>query len=116
MEGIIPGGGVALVRAASMTELSLDNQDQLNGAQTILNAIKEPVRQIAANAGDPPDVALGIIEGADEGYGIDFATGNVVDMFDAGIVDPLKVTRTALQNATSAASTLLTSGHAIIEG
>ena len=116
LEGIIPGGGVALVRAASMTELNLDNQDQLNGAQTILNAIKEPVRQIATNAGDSPDIALGIIEGAEEGHGIDFATGNVVNMFDAGIVDPLKVTKTALQNATSAASTLLTSGHAIIEG
>ena len=105
-----------MVRAAAKTELNLDNQDQLNGAQTILNAIKEPVRQIATNAGDSPDIALGIIEGAEEGHGIDFATGNVVDMFDAGIVDPLKVTKTALQNATSAASTLLTSGHAIIEG
>jgi len=115
LEGIIPGGGVALIRAASKTEMTLDNQDQLNGAQTILNAVREPVRQIAINAGDSADVALNIIEAADDESGIDFSTGEIVNMFDSGIVDPLKVTRTALQNAVSAASTLLTSDHAIIE-
>ena len=106
---------MALIRAASKTEMTLDNQDQLNGAQTILNAVREPVRQIAINAGDSADVALNIIEAADDESGIDFSTGEIVNMFDSGIVDPLKVTRTALQNAVSAASTLLTSDHAIIE-
>jgi chaperonin GroEL len=114
-EGIVIGGGAALVRAAAKVDLELEG-DQKIGAEIILRAIKAPVKQIALNAGYDAGVVVNTIENADnENLGFNAATGEYVDMFEAGIIDPLKVERVALTNATSAASLLLTTEAAIFE-
>jgi len=115
-EGIVPGGGVALIRSAKDLELEFDNEDQKIGSNIICEAIKSPIQQMAVNAGESPDLILYEILSLSGGDGRDFTTGKLVDMFEAGIIDPAKVTRTALQNAVSAASTLITTNHAIVEG
>lgn len=114
-EGMVCGGGMALLSAARGVEIQADNSDQEYGAQIVLKAIQEPLRQMAANAGKKPDVLLDGALGLDEGYGFDMSTGNTVDLLDSGIIDPAKVTRCALQNAVSAIGTLITTSHAIIE-
>ncbi|WP_428739390.1 chaperonin GroEL [Sulfurimonas sp.] len=114
-EGIVIGGGAALVRAAAKVEIALEGDQQI-GAQIILRAIKAPMKQIALNAGYDAGVVVNTIENADnENLGFNAATGEYVDMFEAGIIDPLKVERVALTNATSAASLLLTTEAAIFE-
>jgi chaperonin GroEL len=114
-EGTLPGGGIALVRASSYLQAEGETEDQDLGIEIVRQAIKAPLRQMAINAGESPDIILNIVE-AEEGHiGYDFSTGSTVDMFEEGIVDPARVTRVALQNAASAASTLITTGHAIIE-
>ena len=107
-EGILAGGGVSLVRASQQLKL------KTNGALIIKEAILEPVRQMAYNAGESPDVIVEKIRKSKGSRGWDFAQGKVSDMLLEGVVDPLKVTKCALQNAASAASTLLTTDHAII--
>ncbi len=114
-EGIIIGGGAALVRAASKVSLSLEG-DQKIGCEIILRAIKAPIKQIAKNAGYDAGVVVNAIETASsDTLGFNAATGEYVDMFAAGIIDPLKVARVALTNATSVASMLLTTEAAIYE-
>ena len=114
-EGIIIGGGAALVRAASKVSLELEG-DQLIGAEIILRAIKAPMKQIAANAGFDTGVVVNTVETADsDTIGFNAANGEYVDMFKAGIIDPLKVARVALTNATSVSSMLLTTEAAIYE-
>ncbi|MEO1953978.1 MAG: chaperonin GroEL, partial [Campylobacterales bacterium] len=114
-EGIIIGGGAALVRAASKVNLDLEG-DQKIGAEIILRAVKAPVKQIAQNAGFDTGVVVNGIENADsETVGFNAANGEYVDMFEAGIIDPLKVARVALTNATSVSSLLLTTEAAIFE-
>jgi len=107
-EGILAGGGVSLVRASQMLKL------KTNGAHIVREAILEPLRQMARNAGDSPDVVVEKICKSRGSKGWNFAKGKMMDMFDEGVVDPFKVTRCALQNAASAASTLITTNHAII--
>ena len=107
-EGIVIGGGVALVKAAQNVKLELAGDEQV-GADIILRAIKAPMRQIVANAGyDAGVVAQNVMDDKNENHGFNAATGEYVDMFKAGIIDPFKVGRIALQNATSVASLLLT--------
>jgi len=108
-EGIVIGGGAALIKASQRVELDdLDGDGQV-GAEIILRAIKAPIKQIAENAGyDAGVVADKVSNSDDENLGFNATTGEYVDMFDAGIIDPLKVERIALQNATSVASLLLT--------
>ncbi len=114
-EGIIIGGGAALVRAASKVSLELED-DQKIGAEIILRAIKAPMKQIAKNAGFDTGVVVNSVETADsETVGFNAATGEYVDMFESGIIDPLKVARVALTNATSVASMLLTTETAIYD-
>ena len=114
-EGIVIGGGAALVRAASKVNLDLSG-DQKIGCEIILRAVKAPVKQIAANAGYDAGVVVNAIENASsETIGFNAATGEYVDMFEAGIIDPLKVERVALTNATSVSSLLLTTEAAIYE-
>ncbi len=114
-EGIVIGGGAALVRAAAKVNLDLEG-DQKIGAEIILRAVKAPVKQISINAGYDAGVVVNTIENAEnENLGFNAATGEYVDMFEAGIIDPLKVERVALTNATSAASLLLTTEAAIFE-
>ena len=111
-EGIVPGGGTALIRAAPRPE---EGRDFTVGEKIISDACQSPLRQMSHNAGESPDVIVKLV-GEAAGYeGWDFMSGVVVNMIDNGIIDPVKVTRCALQNAASAAGTLITSGYAIIE-
>ena len=110
-EGTVAGGGVALLGAVKAAEALLDTEDAdfKTGVKIVLKAIEEPVRQIAANAGLEGSVIVNEIVNANkQGYGFNFATSEYVDMFEAGILDPAKVTRSALQNASSVAAMVLT--------
>jgi chaperonin GroEL len=109
-EGIVAGGGVALINAIPAVEklLDTDDADYKTGVKIVLKALEEPVRQIAANAGLEGSVIVDKIKNSEEGHGLNFATNEYVDMLQAGIVDPAKVTRSALQNAASVASMVLT--------
>ncbi len=107
-EGIVIGGGAALIKASQAVTLTLEG-DQAIGAQIILRAVFAPMKQIAQNAGfDAGVVADKIANSTDKNLGFNAATGEYVNMLEAGIIDPLKVARVALQNATSVASLLLT--------
>ncbi len=111
-EGTVAGGGVALLNAIPAVKAlldSTDDADEKTGIKIVLKALEEPARQIAANAGLEGSVIVNTIMTSDKaGCGYNFATGEFVDMFDAGILDPTKVTRSALQNAASVASMVLT--------
>ena len=107
-EGIVIGGGAAFIKASQKVSLSLTGDEQV-GAEIILRAITAPMKQIASNAGFDAGVVVDKIANSDvENLGFNAATGEYVDMIEAGIIDPLKVARIALQNATSVASLLLT--------
>jgi chaperonin GroEL len=114
-EGIVAGGGTALVRASTDLEVNVANDEQQLGVEIIKGAIQEPLKQMAANAGSSPDLTVSRILSSEEHEGWDFSTGNFVDLFEIGILDPTKVTRCALQNAASAAGTLLTANYAIVQ-
>lgn len=115
-EGIVPGGGVALLRCAgTLAMVTTENQDQEYGVQIVAAAIESPLRQMATNCGLSPDLILHEVRGAEGNVGYNFRTDELVDMIEAGVIDPMKVTRTALQNAASAAGTLITTSHAIVE-
>lgn len=110
-EGSVAGGGVALLGAvkAATALLDTDDADFKTGVNIVIKAIEEPVRQIAKNAGLEGSVIVNeIVNKNEKGYGFNFATGEYVDMFKAGILDPAKVTRSALQNAASVAAMVLT--------
>lgn len=112
-EGIVIGGGAALIRAAQKVSLSLSGDEKI-GYEIIFRAIKAPMKQIAENAGYDAGVVVNHVEEAKEdSYGFNASTGEYVDMFKAGIIDPLKVARVALQNAVSVSSLLLTTEAAI---
>jgi chaperonin GroEL len=107
-EGIVIGGGAALIRAAAKVKLDLEG-DQAIGCEIILRAVSAPLRQIAENAGfDAGVVVNGVANATNENIGFNAATGEYVDMFESGIIDPLKVERVALTNAVSVSSMLLT--------
>jgi chaperonin GroEL len=108
-EGVVAGGGVALVRAESkLGELTGDNVDQDTGIALARRAMQEPLRQIATNAGEEASVILNEVAAGEGNFGYNAATGEYGDMIDMGILDPTKVTRTALQNAGSVAGLMLT--------
>ncbi|GGZ98380.1 chaperonin GroEL [Ignatzschineria ureiclastica] len=109
-EGIVPGGGVALVRALTrIADLKGDNEEQDAGIRVALRAMEEPLRQIVTNAGEPADVVLNAVkEGKEDAFGYNAATGEYGDMVEMGILDPTKVTRSAIQNAASVASLIIT--------
>ena len=114
-EGIIIGGGAALVRAAAKVNLNLDGDEKI-GYEIIKRAISAPLKQIASNAGFDDGVVVNNVEkDSNANNGFDAASGNYVDMFDAGIIDPLKVARIALQNAVSVSSLLLTTEATVHE-
>lgn len=115
-EGIVPGGGVALLRARSrMSTLKGDNDDQEAGIRIVLRAIEEPLRAIVKNAGEEPSVVIAKVLEATGNTGYNAATGEYVDMVETGVVDPTKVTRTALQNAASIAGLILTTDATVAE-
>lgn len=108
-EGIVAGGGVALIRALKALEgLEFGNIDQNTGVKIVYNAIQAPLRTIVENAGGEASVVVNAVLGGKDDYGFNAATGEYVNMFKAGIIDPTKVTRLALENAASIASLLLT--------
>lgn len=109
-EGIVPGGGVALVRSADAIREQVEaaNEDQRIGVNLALRAMEEPFRQIAANAGVEPSVVLDKVRGESGNFGYNAQTDTYGDMLEAGIIDPTKVTRSALQNAGSIAGMILT--------
>ena len=115
-EGIVPGGGVALIRArAAIKGLKGINTDQDAGIKIVLRAMEEPLRQIVTNGGEEASVVVAAVAAGKGNYGYNAATGEYVDMVEAGVVDPTKVTRTALQNAASVAGLLLTTDAAVAE-
>ncbi len=115
-EGIVPGGGVALLRArAAIRSLKGDNADQEAGIRIVQRALEEPMRAIAANAGDEPSVVIAKVEAGKGNFGYNAATGAYGDLLDMGVIDPTKVTRTALQNAASVASLILTTDATVAE-
>jgi chaperonin GroEL len=108
-EGVVPGGGVALVRALqALHALKGDNEDQNHGIVIAKRAMEAPLREIATNSGDEPSVVLNKISDGKGSYGYNAATGEFGDMLEMGILDPTKVTRTALQNAASIAGLMIT--------
>jgi chaperonin GroEL len=114
-EGIVPGGGVALLLAAD--ELSLDGfeGDERTGAQIIKRALEEPLRQLAANAGLEGSVVVNHVRTAPKGHGLNVDTNETVDLVKAGIIDPAMVTRSALQNAASIGKNILTTEAIVAE-
>ena len=115
-EGIVPGGGVALVRALQAIEgLKGSNEDQNVGIQIALRAMATPLRQIAENAGDEPAVVYDKVRGLDGNHGYDGSTGEYGDMIELGIPDPAKVTRTALQAAASVGGLMITTEAMVSE-
>jgi hypothetical protein len=107
-EGIVAGGGVALLRARSAISPKGDNHEQDAGIKIVLRALEQPLREIAANAGDEPSVVINKVLEGKGNFGYNAATGEYGDMVAMGVLDPTKVTRTALQNAASVAGLMLT--------
>ncbi|WP_114375565.1 chaperonin GroEL [Elioraea thermophila] len=116
-EGIVPGGGVALARASQiLSKLKVDNDDQRFGVDIVRRAITAPLRQIAENAGEDGPVILGkVLDNDDYNWGYDAQAGEFKDLVKAGIIDPTKVVRTALQDAASVASLLITTEAMVAE-
>ena len=115
-EGIVPGGGVAYIRAAqSLKGLKGENDDETTGINIVARAIEEPLRQIAANAGVEGSVIINKIAEGEGDFGYNARTGEYVHMFEAGVIDPTKVSRVALENAASVAGMFLTTECAIAD-
>jgi len=116
-EGIVPGGGTPLLRARIGLQPTDLTPDQALGYTAVLRACEAPIRQMAKNAGESPDIILReVVDGIQSpGWGWDFHRTKADNLIELGVVDPAKVTRCALQNAGSAAGTLITTGHAIME-
>ena len=114
-EGIVPGGGVTLLRISNRLVNTLEEADERVGYDAVKRALKEPIRQIAFNAGMSPDVVVETVSNKADGMGLNARTGEYVNMIEAGIIDPAKVTRSALQNAASIAGLVLTTETLIVE-
>src|SRR5665213_2285154 len=115
-EGIVPGGGVALLEASAAVKLDeIAEEDEKTGAKIVLRALEEPLRQIAENAGLEGSVVVNDVRKAKKGFGLNAATGEIVDLIAAGIIDPAMVTRSALQNAASIAKNILTTEAIVAE-
>ena len=116
-EGIVPGGGVSLLRARAQLAVTLkgDNSDQDAGIKIVLRALEQPLREIVANAGDEPSVVVNKVVEGKGNYGYNAANGEYGDLVEQGVLDPTKVTRTALQNAASVAGLMLTTDCMVAE-
>jgi chaperonin GroEL len=114
-EGIVPGGGVTLIRAEAVLDKLDLTGDEATGANIVRHALAEPARRIAQNAGYEGAVIVEQIRTEGDGRGFDAAKGEWVDMVKTGIIDPAKVTRSALQNAASIAAIVLTAESAVVE-
>ncbi|TET55248.1 MAG: chaperonin GroEL, partial [Actinobacteria bacterium] len=115
-EGVVAGGGTVLISALpALRKMKLDDADEQTGARIIERALEEPLRQIANNAGMEGSVVVEKVKGLTNGKGLNALNGEYTDMFKAGIIDPAKVTRSALQNAASISSLILTTEAAVAE-
>src|SRR5215510_11843113 len=114
-EGIVPGGGVALLNAVSAIKLDKQEGDARTGASIVVRALEEPVRQLAENAGLEGSVVVNSIREAPKGHGLNVENGEVEDLVKSGIIDPTMVTRSALQNAASIAKNILTTEAVVAE-
>ena len=115
-EGVVPGGGVALLRAQGAARaVKGDNHDQQIGVNILVRALEEPIRQIVANAGDEPSVVVNKVNEGTGNYGYNAQTSEYGDMIAMGILDPTKVARSALQNASSVAGLILTTECMVAE-
>lgn len=115
-EGIVPGGGVALLRTIdAVSKTKGDNHDQDSGIKIVLRALEEPLRQIVTNAGDEASVVVNKVKEGQGNFGFNAATGQYGDLVDMGVLDPTKVTRSALQNASSVAGLILTTAAMVAE-
>jgi chaperonin GroEL len=115
-EGIVPGGGVALIQAAEAIKLdAIADDDERTGARIVLRSLEEPLRQIAENAGHEGSVVVNDVRKAKKGFGLNAATGEIVDLVADGVIDPAMVTRSALQNAASIAKNILTTEAIVAE-
>ncbi|MCX7627627.1 MAG: chaperonin GroEL, partial [Methylophilaceae bacterium] len=115
-EGIVPGGGVALLRArTAVGQLKGDNPDQDAGIKIVMRAVEEPLRAIVKNAGVEPSVVVAKVLEGQGNFGYNAATETYGDLMEMGVVDPTKVTRSALQNAASVAGLILTTDASIVE-
>ena len=115
-EGIVPGGGVALLQAAEAIKLEgFSDDDERTGARIVLRSLEEPLRQIAENAGHEGSVVVNDVRKAKKGFGLNAATGEIVDLVADGVIDPAMVTRSALQNAASIAKNILTTEAIVAE-
>ncbi|MGI8675250.1 MAG: chaperonin GroEL, partial [Thermoleophilaceae bacterium] len=115
-EGIVPGGGVALLHAVEAIKTDGGNdQDEYTGARIIVRALEEPVRQLAHNAGLEGSVVVNDVRKAEKGHGLNADSGEIVDLVAAGVIDPAMVTRSALQNAASIAKNILTTEAIVAE-
>ena len=115
-EGIVPGGGVALLKATQSISVKGDNEDQEAGIQIVKRALQAPIRQIAENAGVEGSIVVGkVLEARGQTYGYDAQGDEYGDMIEKGIIDPAKVVRTALQDAASIASLLITTEAGVAE-
>jgi len=114
-EGIVIGGGAAILKAAAKISVDAEDADEKIGVDIVKQAVKAPIKQIATNAGFEAGIVAMKVEEADENTGFNAATGEYVNMFEAGIIDPTKVERIALQNAVSVGSLLLTTEAAVTE-
>ncbi len=120
LDGIVPGGGIALLHAARQTKMEVTNQEQAAGVRLVISGLASPLRQMALNAGGSADTTEQLVMTAmkaDDAVirGVDFTTGQLVDMYEAGIIDPVRVTTAALRNAVSVSSSLITMNCAIVE-
>jgi chaperonin GroEL len=115
-EGVVPGGGVALIRAQSALDKLKGTEDEKVGVEIVRRALEEPIRMIAQNAGAESSIVVARVkESKDKNFGYNAATDNYEDLVKAGVIDPTKVTRTALQNAASIAGLLLTTECVVVE-
>ena len=115
-EGIVPGGGVALLQASKNVDpAKRDDEDERTGVKIVLRAVEEPLRQIAENSGLEGSVVVADVAKAKAGFGLNAATGEIVDLVAAGVIDPAMVTRSALQNAASIAKNILITEAIIAE-
>ena len=114
-EGIVPGGGVALLEASAAIKEDAYTDDERTGARIVLRALEEPLRQIAENSGLEGSVVINDVRKAKKGFGLNAATGDIVDLVAEGVIDPAMVTRSALQNAASIAKNILTTEAIVAE-
>src|SRR6187397_1602285 len=115
-EGVVPGGGVALLEATAAIKVDdIADDDERTGARIVLRSLEEPLRQIEENAGHEGSVVVNDVRKAKKGFGLNAATGEIVDLVAAGVIDPAMVTRSALQNAASIAKNILTTEAIVAE-